>query len=71
MNKYSVYIHVLFGGLLKLYMLFPLILDRSVTFLQRWLSLDLSVCILTAGLKNKLTIPSRIFWGRGCNIICR
>jgi len=52
-------------------MLFPLILDRSVTFLQRWWSLDLSACILTAGLKNKLMIPSRRFWGRGCNIICR
>lgn len=56
---------------LKLYMLFPLILDRSVTFLQRWLSLDLSACILTAGWKSKLMIPSRRFWDRGCNIICR
>lgn len=56
---------------LTLYILFPLILDRSVTFLQRWLSLDLSACILTAGLKNKLMIPSRRFWDRGCNIICR
>lgn len=68
-NKYNSQCKRLFK--LKLHMLFPLTMYRSVTFLQRWLSLDLSACILTAGLKNKLTIPSRRFWGRGCNIICR